>query len=217
MHRYVAALSVVLLLAGCGSPQAEGAPVPSQPSAPTASPMPAPSNSAAPADEARFRFRISSTEIPPAEAAVPPVRVRVPAVEVDVEVVPVGVRPDGLMELPDYVGTAGWYRFGAEPASGEGTTVIAAHVDSLRWGLGPFARLKELPAGAEIVVLTADGQEHRYAVESVTNVLKEELPVQSIFSREGPERLALITCGGRFDRDALRYSDNVLVTAVPVL
>jgi hypothetical protein len=40
--------------------------------------------------------------------------------------------------------------------------------------------------------------------------------VNEVFDWDGPERLVLITCGGQFDRRALRYSDNVLVTAVPV-
>ncbi|WP_210481143.1 class F sortase [Naasia sp. SYSU D00948] len=207
MIRTTALVGLVLLLSGCAAPTVAPAPVP-----PVSSPGPV---APAPATT-RNDIPIRTTEPRAMEAPVPPVRVRVPGVEVDVEVIPVGVRADSFMELPDYVGTAGWYRYGSGPTSDEGTTVIAAHVDSLEWGLGPFARLRDLPFGAEVLVTTQDGVEHRYLVESVVNLRKEELPVGEIFARTGPERLVLITCGGRFDREALRYSDNVLVTAVPV-
>ncbi|BDZ46697.1 class F sortase [Naasia aerilata] len=206
----VAVVGLVLLLSGCGAIP------PVVPSAPIRSAAP---TLAAPAPEPRpttdVDVQIRSARLEPVTQPVPPVRVQVPAADIDMDIQPVGVRDDGLMELPDYVGTAGWYRFGSDPAEGAGTTVVAAHVDSLKYGLGPFAHLKDLPAGAEIVLTTADGTEHRYSVESVTKVLKEDLPVAEVFTREGPERLVLITCGGQFDYDALRYSDNVLVTAVP--
>ena len=155
--------------------------------------------------------RLSAVRVPR-----PPVDVRVPSVEIGMPVVPVGVLPDGLMELPDQVSTAGWYRYGSDPLTGSGTTVISAHVDSAKYGLGPFARLKELTAGTEIVVTVEGGQQVRYAVESVTSFPKAQLPLAEVFDRAGAPRLALITCGGQFDRSAFRYSDNVVVIAVPV-
>jgi hypothetical protein len=48
----------------------------------------------------------------------------------------------------------------------------------------------------------------------VRSLPKAELPLADVFSREGHERLLLITCGGDFDRQQ-GYADNIVVTAVP--
>jgi hypothetical protein len=158
---------------------------------------------------------MQSAALKPVIEAVPPVRVQVPDAGIDVSVTPVGVKADGQMEIPENVDIAGWYRYGPDPASPVGSTVIAAHVDSLEFGLGQFVKLKGLPAGTRIIVSTADGKTHNYLIDSVQNVLKEQLPVGQIFDREGPPRLALITCGGQFDYTSRTYSDNVIVVASP--
>jgi glucose/arabinose dehydrogenase len=197
----LAAALAVLLLAGCSAtPAGQPAPTP-QPTvaAPAVPDIPVVSGRLAPPREAR-----------------PPVTVSVPAAGIAVPVVPVGVLPDGFMELPADVNVAGWYRFGPDPFSTAGTTVISAHVDSAQQGLGPFAGLTALPAGTEIVVTVDTGAEVRYTVESVTSILKRDVPLGEIFDRSGAPRLVLITCGGQFDREAFRYSDNVIVVAAPV-
>ncbi len=45
---------------------------------------------------------------------------------------------------------------------------------------------------------------------------KVNLPVDTLFNRTGEHRLVLVTCGGRFLTDVGRYTDNIVVTAVPV-
>jgi len=174
------------------------------------SPIPTPSaTSDAPA------IGTQSAALAPVREPVPPVRVQVEGVGIDVSVVPVGVQPDGYMELPPDVAIAGWYRFGSDPGSESGTTVISAHVDSLEYGLGPFSQLKALGVGAPITVTSSDGTTTSYAVESVQSILKNELPLDQVFDREGAPRLVLITCGGQFNSEQLNYSDNVVVVAVP--
>jgi len=201
MRRLVLAAALVALLAGCSAtPAAQPAPAPE----PTTAAPPVPD------------IPVVSGELRAPREPQPPVAVTVPSVGVQVPVIPVGVLPDGFMELPVDVGVAGWYRFGPDPLSERGTTVISAHVDSPRQGLGPFASLAGLAAGTEIVVTVDAGEQMRYAVESVTSIPKREVPLAEIFDREGPRRLVLITCGGRFDREAFRYSDNVIVVATPV-
>ncbi len=58
------------------------------------------------------------------------------------------------------------------------------------------------------------GAEQRYVVTGREQVSKTVLP-SSLFTRQGSERLVLITCGGRFDPVARHYDDNVTVVAEP--
>ena len=201
--RLTLAAITVLLLAGCSAPPSAEQPAP-EPTRP-------PSTSANLPD-----IPVVSAKLQPARTAVPPTSVEVPGTGIRVSVTPVGVQPDGLMELPADVKVAGWYRFGADPLSETGTTVIAAHVDSIEYGLGPFAGLKGLAAGTEIVVTMTSGEQVRYAIQSVTSVLKEQLPLADVFDRDGDPRLVLITCGGQFNYATGSYSDNIVVTAIPV-
>jgi hypothetical protein len=70
--------------------------------------------------------------------------------------------------------------------------------------------------GAIAVVTMADGREVDYQVTDREQVAKSELPVDRIFDRVGPSQLALVTCGGEFDRSSRSYADNVVVFAEPV-
>lgn len=148
----------------------------------------------------------------PVVAPPAPSQVTIPAVGVQVPVVSVGVLPDGFMELPPDPAVGGWYRFGSAPASAEGNTVIAAHVDQPDYPIGPFSRLRDLGAGSPVEVTDADGAVWTYTVETVTNYVKEDLP-DDLFAREGARKLVLITCGGPYDFAQGRYRDNVVVVA----
>ena len=143
-----------------------------------------------------------------------PVRVQVPSLGIDMPIEGVGLDGDA-MALPANPAVAAWYRYGSAPGSPAGSTVVAAHVDSLVYNLGPFAELADAPAGTEIVLQTADGVAHRYTIASVDVVEKPAVPWAAVFDRLGPPRLTLVTCGGEFDYDARRYLSNVLVTAEP--
>jgi LPXTG-site transpeptidase (sortase) family protein len=145
-----------------------------------------------------------------------PVRVRVDALGIDMSIEAVGLADDGTMALPVNPAVAAWYRYGSGPASAAGATVVAAHVDSLVYDIGPFAQLAKAPAGTEIVLDTADGVVHRYSVAAVETIGKPDVPWDSVFERTGAPRLTLVTCGGEFDYEAKRYLSNVIVTAVPV-
>lgn len=185
---------------------------PPTPSA-TAEPSPATPSATAPA------VPVAPATPPPAAAPSPtaPVRVVVAGRDVDVPVDPVGVAPDGQMEIPPLAERGGWYRFGADPGDPAGTTVVAAHVDSIAsGGTGPFVHLVDVRPGDAVEVTLADGSTRAYAVDAVTRFPKAEARWPDVFTRDGPPRLALVTCGGAFDRDTRHYVDNVLVTATPV-
>lgn len=120
------------------------------------------------------------------------------------------------MAVPENPSVVGWYRFGPGVGSDAGATVLAAHVDSLEYGLGPFARLKELRPGAEVLVADSEGRTTEYRVDGIRRTGKSELVGTGVFDRAGEPRLQLITCGGTFDQRTRTYSDNVIVTAIPV-
>ena len=130
-------------------------------------------------------------------------------------VVPKGVSKDGQMALPRSPASIGWYRFGPSPGEA-GSTVLAGHVDTARFGIGPLARLRDVDTGARVTVLLADGSRVRYRTVSVRSVGKQSRALASVFDRDGRSRLRIVTCGGEFDPAAGGYQDNVVLTAVPV-
>ncbi len=149
------------------------------------------------------------------EAAVAdPIGLRIDKLGVDAPVVAYGVDGSGQMAVPDNVTEVGWYRFGPAPGEG-GSAVLAAHVDLAGSGPGVFFELDTLEIGDRLSVVHADGRETRFRVIARTTYEKTELPLDVIFSREGPPVLTLITCGGAFNTSIKRYDSNVVVYAVP--
>ena len=44
---------------------------------------------------------------------------------------------------------------------------------------------------------------------------KSDVDLKAVFTRVGPVRLHLVTCGGAFDRETGHYEDNLVVVAEP--
>ena len=172
-----------------------------------------PSNGASPRSELPRRSGLLSQQSPPATGGAP-VRLRAPSIGLDAGIVAVGVAPDGAMEIPTDVDEVGWYRFGPTPGD-PGTAVLAGHVDSRTQGRGAFFELQRLDVG-DLVVVGVDGSESTWEVVARRQYGKDVIPLDEVFTRGGPPRLALITCGGEFDGGAGRYLDNVVVYAVPL-
>lgn len=164
-----------------------------------------------------------STAVPQQSAALPrdvaptvaPERITVAGLPIDQPVLPEGVDDTGAMSLPADPANAGWWKFGPGPTSTTGTTVVAAHVDAVGYGIGPFAHLVDVPTGTAITVTGADGSTTGYRVASVDLVQKTGVPWSSIFDQDGPRRLVLVTCGGAFDTTTHHYDSNLVVTATP--
>jgi LPXTG-site transpeptidase (sortase) family protein len=144
-----------------------------------------------------------------------PVYLRIESIEVAAPVVAGGVDGDtGLMDVPDNVDEVAWYRYG--PAPGEpGSAVLAAHVDLAGQGKGVFFRLREVEPGDEISVEFEDRSVRWFSVEGRVTYLKEELPLDTVFSRKGQPVLTLVTCGGVFSESGRSYDSNIVVYAVP--
>jgi hypothetical protein len=157
----------------------------------------------------------AAVPVPGVTAVAAPVRVTVPDVAVAAEVVPVGVDESGALELPDDPRVLGWWSSGAVPGAGEGSTVLAAHVDAAGVGAGPMSRVLRAPLGTPVEVTTADGATVRYTVVERRSYTKADGLPAELFRADGPPRLVLITCGGAFDAASGRYADNVVVVAAP--
>lgn len=216
----VAAFAVLGFVAGCATQPAtteQSAPSPSttaspSPVKPTEQPGPVPPAQQKPIVQVPTVTAGLETQRP---AAVPPVRMQIQELGIDMPVEPVGLTESGDMALFENPSNAGWYRYGAWPGSGSGSTVIAAHVDSVQWGLGPMAELSKVKPGMEIVVTLADNSQVFYNVDDSGLVLKTEVPWESVFDRSGASNLTIVTCGGDIDWDRMSYESNTIVTALP--
>lgn len=151
-----------------------------------------------------------------AVAVQPPVSVSMPDLGIEMVVEPHGLDAEGQMSLPSTPFEAAWYQYGSAPNSIQGSTVIAAHVDSRVYGVGPFARLREAQPGMLVSVTDAAGVVHTYSVLGVEKIPKAEVPLDRVFTAVGDPHLVLITCGGAFIEDQRNYTDNYIVTAEKV-
>ncbi|MET9517971.1 class F sortase [Streptomyces sp. NPDC002994] len=129
-------------------------------------------------------------------------------------IVPVAATADGVLALPEEPDTGGWWALGAAPGAPRGTVLVAGHVDTREGELGTFALLHEFPLGARVVLTGADGRARAYRVTARRTYGQEALPAD-LFNRDGPPRLALITCAGRYDHTAGRYLKNLVLYAMP--
>lgn len=170
-------------------------------------------SASAPAPTPVVEVPVQSSELKPPVASVPPTRLRIDSLGIDMSVTDVGVQPSGQMEIPIDPSIAGWYRYGPDATTPEGSMVMAAHVDTRGYPIGPLSRLRDIGAGSVISVDSADGVPRSYVVESLTFYDKTVLPIADLFARVGPPTLVLITCGGPYDREAGHYRDNVVAIA----
>lgn len=144
-----------------------------------------------------------------------PVGLRIGSIDVDAPIAPFGVdRRTGDMDVPNNVTEVAWYKFGPRPGE-NGSAVLAAHVDLASQGPGVFFDLNTLEPGDRVTVEYEGGEELVFRVTARITYEKTELPLDVIFSREGPTVLTLITCGGGFNRQVQSYDSNVVVYAVP--
>lgn len=194
------------------APTPEGVPAVQQEAGPTSGPA----STGVPVRPESVGRRDAGLTLDRRPGQVRPVRVSIGRVDIDARVRPVGVATDGQMELPADPQVFGWYRFGPAPGSDDtGSAVIAGHLDSLRLGLGPLVRLREVRTGDTVAVRTSDGSATSYRVIAVERFDRRGLPAE-LFTRSGPPRLRLVTCGGEYDPGRGGYQENLVVTAAPV-
>ncbi len=147
----------------------------------------------------------------PAKRDLRPARIRIPALRVDRGPVPLRVLEDGSLEAPPRYVDVGWWQDGPLPGAA-GNTVVVGHLDS-KTGPAVFYGLAALRWGDEVTVTRRDASTVHYRVRSVQRFPAKDFPATRVYRRDGPPGLALITCGGQYDRTAGRYLDNVVVFA----
>lgn len=149
---------------------------------PTATPQPPPPPTAIPSPV--------PTALP--EAA-PPVRLVIADIDLDRVLIPVGLDANRVPVVLDH--DVGWYKLGAMPGQGE-NIVLWGHVLRFRKAPhipAPFARLKELPPGATVALIDANGVEHRYVV---TRQVWAEPDEVHYMLPQGREMVTMISCIG---------------------
>lgn len=159
-----------------------------------------------------------------------PARMRIPDLDVDAEVERIGLdlevpaAADGSRPLGNPVDrdNIGWYAPGPKPGSGRGTVITDGH--TYRDGSAVFREDFDdrMRPGIDIEVVTTKGAVCRYRVSKVWRTLdaRSEYPQlvtrQSLYRSTGPERLLIVTCGGRWDEGRQEYADVNVVVAAPV-
>ena len=198
----------------------DGAEVSDAPAAPSAKAAAVPEPTPTP-----HPIAVADTELPPAPigfdnlletapSGPQPVSIQIEDIGVsDATIIPVGVNAEDLsFEVPP-ADQVGWYEFGPVPGEA-GSAVLAAHIafDGVD---GVFRYLENVEIGAMVSIGFDDGSSQRYRIEEVTEYVKEALP-ESLWARNGKEQLALITCGGAFNRQLNSYESNTVAIAVPL-
>jgi hypothetical protein len=159
----------------------------------------------------------SARQVSAAGATAPrPVRLRLGRLGIDAPISPVGIDlRHGILAIPGSLRRLGWWSDGRAPTASTGAVLVAGHVDGAHSRVGAFFSLRLAHVGDAVDVTTANEAVHRYTVTSIRRYPKSRLPLD-IYSRGGPPRLVLVTCGGRFDPVSGHYPDNIVVTARPV-
>ncbi len=94
-----------------------------------------------------------------------------------------------------------WYsRFGQPGFTGH-NSILAAHIDYIGFGKGPFGYLTTANAGEALYITMANGSSLAYTVKSVQVIKLAVLNMDEIVFPNLPantERITLISCGGTF-------------------
>jgi sortase (surface protein transpeptidase) len=104
-------------------------------------------------------------------------------------------------DVPSHPSKVAWYdQFGTLGKAGS-TTLMAAHINYMGYGAGPFAKLTSTKVGDTLTVTDAGGKVLSYSVQSVQVTKLSQLDMNLVVYPSlgaGKERLTLISCGGTF-------------------
>jgi LPXTG-site transpeptidase (sortase) family protein len=145
-----------------------------------------------------------------------PVRMSIPGIKLDRKLVSVGLDKNRVPIVPNH--DIGWYNLSARPGEGE-NIVFWGHVLRFRQAPkkpAPFARLKELKVGDEIVLYDSKGKAFHYEITQQIWVTPDQveyiLPV-------GSERVTLVSCIGDKviqGKEVVEMTHRLITIAEPV-
>lgn len=142
-----------------------------------------------------------------------PARLRIPSLNINAKVESVGVKDDGTMATPSNFDNVAWYSPGAKPG-GQGSAVIAGHVNNALLRSGVFEHLSQIKTGDYVTVEDSVGKAVVYRVTSMA-VYESDAPTDALFAVTGPSRLVLITCDGDWIPALRSYDKRLVVIAEP--
>lgn len=205
---FAGAAALLIVLAGCASPDTNGtgngesSPAPSasssQATTPPASPSPGPTEE--PGESAGL-------------AASTPVSFTIPALDRTAEIIETGLREDNTLAVPpEHEGApASWYT--GSPTPGEaGPSVLLGHVNSTEDESGVFYNLEALQNGDRIEVIREDGSTAVFEVYKSELYPKNEFPTKAVYFPVPDPELRLITCDG-FTESTGEFVDNLVIYA----
>ena len=151
---------------------------------------------------------------PTTTSSADPAFVDITAIGATSTIVRLGTLLDGRLETPNDFMKVGWWAGGVMPGA-VGPAVLAGHLDSVQ-GPAIFARLHLLKPDDRITIARRDGVVLHFAVTRIDRFPKDLFPATQVYGPTSTRELRLITCGGRFDRQAHSYTDNTVVYATLV-
>lgn len=146
-------------------------------------------------------------------------RLFVPTIDVEAPIDSVG-SDNGAMIIPDDVRRVGRWDGGATLEASGGTVLVAGHVNFAGQGPGVLHNLFDVQPGAIVVTTDRTGNRTSWRITGLASYDKQALPA-GIFTKTGPRRLVLVTCGGDLlhvdgpDGGYNTYEKNVVAQAVP--
>lgn len=143
-----------------------------------------------------------------------PVRLKIPKLNIDAGFQYVGLKPDGVMEIPNNIVDVGWFTGSVRPGD-KGVAIITGHVAQIRGGiltkLGVFSGLNELRVGDKLYVLNDKGESIVFVVRE-SRAYDPTADATDVFtSTDGGVHLNLITCEGTWNPAQLSYSQRLVV------
>jgi len=143
-----------------------------------------------------------------------PKYITIPSLGVYARVIEVGTTKDGAVGTPSNSFDTAWFNQSAKPGQ-SGASFIDGHVLGPIHG-GVFAGLKNIQAGAQIIITMGDDSTHSYTVHSTSVQNKDTINMNTMLKSIDPNKsgLNLMTCTGTYIQNQKTYNNRFIVYAV---
>lgn len=136
-----------------------------------------------------------------------PKQIEIPTLKVIAPVKEAGLTKSGAMATFNDAKTIAWYKYGAIPGQ-DGNAILAGHKD-YNGKLGTLFYLEKMKKDETIVITYEDGRVETFGLVSNTLYPLDKVP-SDVMELNGKQRLTIITCGGKFDREKGGYQSRVV-------